>query len=240
MIKNQDIAISGEPAIKKSKLLSLVEEHIFSPLREAFLKSESDNKKKYADIILRNSLGQVLLVHRAYTDDFMNGKWGFPGGKIEAGEDAAVAAKRELKEETGLDAEVTFLEKHEKEDCIIWYYEALVLANDKDAVISNMIILDTEEHIGYEWVDLSNVKDYELIADLANYVDGLFGKLFKVCLIAPKAQLTPEELPTDPMELLNFHWDKIVKGFDAGLLDEEKYLTARVAYLKKCEELGGV
>ena len=43
---------------------------------------------------------QVLLVRRANPPD--QGKWGFPGGRIEAGEKIGEAALRELREETGL------------------------------------------------------------------------------------------------------------------------------------------
>ncbi len=45
--------------------------------------------------------GRVLLLQRA-THQSMAGLWGFPGGKIEAGELPLVAARRELAEETGL------------------------------------------------------------------------------------------------------------------------------------------
>ncbi|WP_136068682.1 NUDIX hydrolase [Modicisalibacter radicis] len=47
--------------------------------------------------------GQVLLVQRANPPDA--GQWGFPGGKIEAGETISDAALRELLEETGVAAE---------------------------------------------------------------------------------------------------------------------------------------
>lgn len=47
--------------------------------------------------------GEVLLVRRANPPDA--GLWGFPGGKIEYGERLIQAALRELKEETGIDAE---------------------------------------------------------------------------------------------------------------------------------------
>ncbi|WP_316978165.1 NUDIX hydrolase [Shumkonia mesophila] len=44
--------------------------------------------------------GRVLLVRRANPPD--QGRWGYPGGRIEPGEGIAEAAVRELAEETGL------------------------------------------------------------------------------------------------------------------------------------------
>lgn len=44
--------------------------------------------------------GRILLVRRANPPDA--GHWGFPGGKIEAGEPIESAAARELLEETGI------------------------------------------------------------------------------------------------------------------------------------------
>ncbi|WP_290690066.1 MULTISPECIES: NUDIX hydrolase [unclassified Haematobacter] len=44
--------------------------------------------------------GHVLLVRRANPPD--EGFWGFPGGRIEAGETLFAAAERELTEETGV------------------------------------------------------------------------------------------------------------------------------------------
>lgn len=46
--------------------------------------------------IILNNLGEVLLINEG--DDF----WGFPKGRIESGEDVLSAAKREIREETGL------------------------------------------------------------------------------------------------------------------------------------------
>lgn len=47
--------------------------------------------------------GRVLLVRRANPPD--QGKFGFPGGRVELGERLEDAARRELAEETGVEAE---------------------------------------------------------------------------------------------------------------------------------------
>ncbi len=58
----------------------------------------------YAGGCIFNENGEVLLQKRADCN-----KWGFPGGAIELGETPEMAAKREVKEETGLDIEVNKL-----------------------------------------------------------------------------------------------------------------------------------
>jgi 8-oxo-dGTP diphosphatase len=49
--------------------------------------------------------GRILMSQRN-TGDSEGGKWEFPGGKVEPGEDLRAALKRELSEELGVDAEV--------------------------------------------------------------------------------------------------------------------------------------
>lgn len=48
--------------------------------------------------------GLVLLAQRACAD--LNGKWEFPGGKVEPGESHAAALQREIEEELGISIEV--------------------------------------------------------------------------------------------------------------------------------------
>lgn len=51
--------------------------------------------------------GAILLVRRRYAPE--KGKWSIPAGYLDHGEDPAVHAAREVREETGLDVEITGL-----------------------------------------------------------------------------------------------------------------------------------
>ncbi len=56
-----------------------------------------------AAVLVEN--GRVLLTRRK-SGTHLEGRWEFPGGKVEAGEDPRDALRRELREEIGIDAEV--------------------------------------------------------------------------------------------------------------------------------------
>lgn len=51
--------------------------------------------------VIERADGRVLLVRHSYRN-----RWGFPGGLLKRGEEAAVGAQREAMEETGLDIEL--------------------------------------------------------------------------------------------------------------------------------------
>lgn len=73
-------------------------------------------------VLLRGD--EVLLVRRRNPPN--QGAWGYPGGRIEPGEPLAVAALRELKEETGVEAEflhvLTALDSIGEEADAAWHY----------------------------------------------------------------------------------------------------------------------
>ena len=54
--------------------------------------------------IITNESGEIVLVRRAIEPGY--GKWVFPGGFVDRGEEVHVAAVREAREETGLDIEL--------------------------------------------------------------------------------------------------------------------------------------
>ncbi|MFI9559100.1 NUDIX domain-containing protein [Nonomuraea endophytica] len=58
-------------------------------------------KRVGADVLIRDERGRVLLVDPRYKPD-----WDLPGGMAEANESPAAAARREIKEELGLDLQI--------------------------------------------------------------------------------------------------------------------------------------
>jgi 8-oxo-dGTP diphosphatase len=56
--------------------------------------------------VLVNRLGEVLIAQRP-VGKWQEGRWEFPGGKLETGEDEETAVRRELAEELGIRVEVT-------------------------------------------------------------------------------------------------------------------------------------
>lgn len=67
------------------------------------MQSQKPKKLVVAALIVRD--GKLLICQRTKTQP-MALKWEFPGGKVEPGEEAEAALKRELNEELGIDAAI--------------------------------------------------------------------------------------------------------------------------------------
>lgn len=116
-------------------------------------------------VVIRD--GQALLVRRANPPDA--GLWGFPGGKIEFGETLLAAAERELREETGVQAQATHA------------FAALdVLADDAEGALEHHFVLvavecrwlagepsAADDALEARWVDLDRIEDLPLSRDVA-------------------------------------------------------------------------
>lgn len=122
----------------------------------------------YADCIIRNEEGEILLLQRSYNDDFEPGKWCLPGGKIEPGEVPEYAAARELLEETNLQTPLSLVQAVERPDSISIYFEGYVHTNE-------FTILDNDEHYRCAWVKVQDIAGYDLLLDLKDVLMNKIG-----------------------------------------------------------------
>jgi phosphoglycolate phosphatase-like HAD superfamily hydrolase/ADP-ribose pyrophosphatase YjhB (NUDIX family) len=101
--------------------------------------------------LIYDKAGRVLMVRTRKWSD----KWGIPGGKIEHGETAEAALKRELKEETWLD--VTDVKLELVQDCIgsgeFYRDEHFLLLNYTCRCVGDANVRLNEEAQAFEWVE---------------------------------------------------------------------------------------
>jgi len=101
-----------------------------------------------------NKHGELLLLQR-HSEDLGGGQWGTPGGRIDPGEDADTAMKRELYEETGIkDLKLTTLGSH-----LIHMPHGTVHMTSYLVTLPKEpgIILDPEEHHAYAWFEVEKL-----------------------------------------------------------------------------------
>jgi len=99
----------------------------------------------------------------------MGGYWEFPGGKIDEGEDAAAAIKREMMEEFNVQAKAVF-----KLASAEFFHKDLLCTVDayyvKFAHDGLEIPFKMTEHTEYRWVKPEEILDYQFVdSDLKLY-----------------------------------------------------------------------
>lgn len=124
----------------------------------------------YADMLVKNEQGKILLLKRNPTCEFEPNKWGFPGGKVMPGETTMNGAIRECLEECGIVIDPDSVEAKgeivNKDKTSSHYFSGIPTNEPKLG----------DEHQDLAWVDSSELKDYELILDnedrFRNLIDG--------------------------------------------------------------------
>lgn len=133
------------------------------------------NKIILAGCVIQNKKGKILLLHRNTPKRV---QWETPGGKIEAGEDSKTAAKREIKEELGIDVDIVgeMGQKEFIEDGFImhyvWYKSRIVKGEPK------LKEKKFDEFRYFSWQELKNRK--ELSQNTQNLVNAYFEEKIKV------------------------------------------------------------
>lgn len=133
-------------------------------------KLEMSNQLNYADVLVMKE-GKCLLLKRTENDNFEPNKFGFAGGKIEEGEDAETAAKRELFEEAGISGELKYLDCLENEDGTTSTY--FVCECEDEPTLS-------DEHTGHEWKTAEEINGEEMILQQGERFKELINKANKM------------------------------------------------------------
>ena len=106
--------------------------------------------------------GDKFLLLKRSEQNSSSGEWVFPGGKIENNETAKEAARRELKEETGLQGEIKDSgEKYIGEGELgLWkMFPFHVKVQEKDVELDY-------EHSDFKWLSLEELKHHDTMGQL--------------------------------------------------------------------------
>ena len=105
--------------------------------------------------VIRSADEKILITQRGKGMSF-EGKWEFPGGKVNEGEAPEQALKREIQEELCLDIAVA-------QKILEWNHEYSFGKVDFMAYNSriNEGVLQLVEHMDYRWENVENLKNYD-------------------------------------------------------------------------------
>lgn len=120
--------------------------------------------------------GKIFIAKRQNVGD-MGGRWEFPGGKIEEGEDFAEAISREMREEFDVNVQVleqitTSTFEHKGKTC---YLNVFAVKFEHDGIEKPF---NLTEHTEYKWVAPSEIpglnfvdSDMKIYPDVVKYIN---------------------------------------------------------------------
>ncbi len=112
--------------------------------------------------LITNDKGEILILQRSKTDDVLPEYWDIPGGTLEDGEDPAVGAIRETKEETGIDIINPRLFFH-KSNVDMGKNKQFVVLIFWVKAINPQVVLNTKDHQNYVWIRPSETGQYKTV-----------------------------------------------------------------------------
>lgn len=186
---------------------------------------ELDKQVHYADAIVTNDNGEVLLLKRREDDDMFSGKWCLPGGHVDPGEDSNKAVLRELHEETIIEiGDCTHAYTLDKEKALIDYFKCFVYGRPQ-------VVIDLKEHEDYEWALIEKLSEYNLIGDLHNVFEQIFGSPKPVNIIVKSEEAFDkfEQLKEDSAYLV------LQVAYQQGSISQNEFEKAQRTYIDNRE-----
>ena len=165
MVEDEEVSLSAEHSdfewIKPEKLDEFdVIKGLSDELRSVGVLKGKENAA--VAVVHNRETDRFLLMKRAPDKDNYPGFWEFPAGKIEEGESPSETVVRELREETGLKAEIknqgTSFEVENK-NTVIRVHPFLFEVDTEEVEM-------TREHTEYEWLELDEVLERDTVDGL--------------------------------------------------------------------------
>ena len=118
-------------------------------------------------VLLTDQDGKILILKRSTDSKTNPGKWELPGGKVNQDESFDHALIREVYEETNLKIALEHVVGASEQNLHIIRAVHIIMSGK---IIEGELNL-SNEHEGYAWVWMENLKDYELADWLQDYVN---------------------------------------------------------------------
>ena len=127
------------------------------------VEAKSDNDvNMVSKVLIIDDKDRFLALLRPTDSKYMPNRWDFPGGHLKDGESHKQAAKREVKEETGLTVKgLEEIGEDDKRMHVVFY---------RSTNYSGDIKLDKEENQEFKWIKLSEVDNYDTVPTVSKFV----------------------------------------------------------------------
>lgn len=198
------VSIVKNPAVGEGDLV----------LMSADLESGDAPITTYADMLVTNSDGKVLILKRNAECEFEPNKWGLPGGKVMPGETTKNGSIRECLEECGIDVtNVESIGEIVNDDNTTSHYFSGTPTND---------VKLGDEHQDLAWVNSDDLKDYDLILNNEDrFRDLIDGKVIEMSAQEIKGIFyAPVMIPDLKIQRIGDDGEKYMVYYDAETVEQ--------------------